>query len=46
MVSAYRLLARCCWPVPRALSLSAVTGPVPEVAKLGSVAETESFVEG
>lgn len=37
--------ARCCWPVPKVLSLRAVGVLLPDVANLG-VFETEALVDG
>jgi len=38
--------ARCCWPVPKVLSLSAVGVLFPLVAKSGVLMSTDAFVEG
>ena len=38
--------ARCCWPVPKTLSFSAVGVLIPLVANSGVLISTEAFVEG
>ena len=38
--------ARCCWPVPKVLSFSAVTVLFPLVANSGILRSTEALVEG
>ena len=38
--------ARCCWPVPKVLSFSAVIVLFPPVANSGVLRSTEALVEG
>ena len=38
--------ARCCWPVPEVLSLTAVGVLLPDVANSGVLFETEALVDG
>ena len=38
--------ARCCWPVPKVLSLTAVGVLLPAVANFGVLLETEALVDG